>query len=324
MRADRLLSILLQLQSKPRHTAQELAAQLEVSERTIYRDIEALNNAGIPVYTQTGMSGGIFMDEHYRLALSGLAPDEVRALFIPSGSGPLDDLGLAQAAATTLLKLRAALPARGRDEAERLRQRIYIDPVGWLQAAEPTPHLAVLQQAVWEDRRIHATYARADGETSHRQIEPYALVAKSNVWYVLGKQEEADLRTFRVSRFHEVSLTPERFARPADFDLAAHWQQTAQTFEQQLLEGQFPCEVKVRVHPRSLWYFANSLSGRYDQLAEPDPANWPHLQMTYPSRDAAQMSVLALGADVEILAPAELREKIVGAARGLEALYQKT
>jgi len=322
MRADRLLSLLLHLQSKPRHTAQELAKQLEVSERTIYRDIEALNIAGIPVYTQTGMSGGIFMDENYRLALSGLTPDEIRSLFIPSGSGPLDDLGLARAASATLLKLRAALPARQRDEAERLRQRIYIDPVGWFQSAEPTPYLPLLQQAVWEDRRINATYERANGAASHRLVEPYALVAKSNVWYLLGKQAEGDWRTFRISRFHAVTLTEERFARPTDFDLAAYWQDTAQAFEQQMLEGQTPCQVTVRVHPRSVWYFANSLSGRYDRIAEPDPTGWTRLRLTYPSLAAAHTGVLALGADVEVLGPRELREQVAVSARALVGLYQ--
>src|SRR5688500_5367640 len=158
MRADRLISMILTLHAKGRMTANDLAVQMEVSDRTIYRDLEALGAAGIPVYTQPGQNGGIFLDEDYRVALTSLSIPEVRALFVSSGSSPLADLGLARPAEHTMLKLMAALPYRQRTEAQRMRQRFHIDPRNWFQVVELSPYLPLLQQAVWEDCVITVDY----------------------------------------------------------------------------------------------------------------------------------------------------------------------
>src|SRR5689334_12127743 len=150
MRADRLLSLMLLLHARGRMTAQQLADQLEVSERTIYRDIEALCTAGIPLYTQSGTSGGVFLEESYRVSLTGLSRAQVQSLFISGEARPLGDLGLGKALDDTLLKLFAALPSIHRDEVKRLRQRFYIDPANWFQIVEATSFFPALQQAVWE------------------------------------------------------------------------------------------------------------------------------------------------------------------------------
>jgi predicted DNA-binding transcriptional regulator YafY len=159
MRADRLISMMLMLSNRDRMTAAELADALEVSERTIYRDIEALSMAGVPVYTQSGPSGGLFLDEHYRVSLTNLSQTEMQTLFIAGAAEPLRDLGLDRKAEDAALKLLAALPTRQRDDAERLRQRVFLDPSGWYPAEEGLPHLPALQRAVWEDHPVTITYS---------------------------------------------------------------------------------------------------------------------------------------------------------------------
>lgn len=323
MRADRLLSLMLLLQAHGRLTAQNLAERLEVSERTIYRDVEALSFAGIPVYTQSGSSGGIFLDETYRVSLTGLSAAEIRALFAPSGAGPLKDLGLAQPAEATRLKLLAALPNSQQAEVEQLRQRIYIDPVGWFREGEATPALPLLQQAVWEDRVVRFTYYRRDGTPLERTMQAYALVAKANVWYLVARTRRGDTRTYRVARIQTVSLTGHRFERDPAFDLVAYWQNAAQAFEASFFEGQAPCRVTMRVHPEAVWVFASGALDQYELIEQPDPAGWRILRVEFPTLDGAQMSLLSLGDRVEVIEPGELRDRLWAVARGMVALYEQ-
>ncbi|MCJ7622247.1 MAG: HTH domain-containing protein, partial [Anaerolineaceae bacterium] len=195
MRADRLLSMMLLLHTRGRMTAEELAGILEVSVRTVYRDIDALCLAGVPIYTHCGPQGGVFLDEDYRVSLTDLTKSEIQSLVISSGAGPLGDIGLDRAVENSYLKLLAALPTLQRQEAERLRQRVYIDPAGWFQVQESLAHLPSIQKAVWEDEEIEFVYERANGEKFERRIYPHGLVAKSNTWYVTGKSAGGKMRT---------------------------------------------------------------------------------------------------------------------------------
>jgi predicted DNA-binding transcriptional regulator YafY len=229
MRADRLISLMLLLNANGQMTARDLAEQLEVSERTIYRDIEALCMAGIPVYTQSGVNGGVFLDEHYRISLTGLSHSEVLSLFVAGDPGPLHDLGLSRAEG--LLKLLAALPSSQRAEVERLRQRFHIDPSNWFQTVEEARFLPVLQEAVWQDRQVHVSYETFEGQISERTLDAYALVAKVNIWYFIGKKPSGEMRNYRLARFHTVSLLETHFYREPDFDLAAYWKAACETFE---------------------------------------------------------------------------------------------
>ncbi len=208
MRADRLLSLMLMLAARGRLTAGELAGRLEVSERTIYRDVEALSSAGIPVYTQSGVNGGVFLDEHYRVSLTGFSRTDLQALFVADDARPLADLGLAREA--TMLKLFAALPLIQRREVERARQRLYIDPTNWFQIVEASPVLPILQQAVWEDRRVEVCYQAVEGHASARTLDAYGLVAKANIWYLVARKAVGDsageMRNYRVARLSEVTL----------------------------------------------------------------------------------------------------------------------
>jgi DNA binding protein with HTH domain/WYL domain-containing protein len=192
MRADRLISLMLLLNARGRMTAQTLADQLEVSERTIYRDVDALGAAGIPIYVQPGVNGGIFLDENYRISLTGLSRAEAQALFISSKGTPLPDLGLDNAVEATLLKLFAALPSAHQVEVERLRNRFYIDPANWFQIVEPSALLPTLQQAVWEDRALSIQYQVVEGEWFEGVVNAYALVAKANIWYLVAEKRPAN------------------------------------------------------------------------------------------------------------------------------------
>jgi predicted DNA-binding transcriptional regulator YafY len=317
MRADRLVSLMLLLQSKGRMTANELAERLEVSERTIYRDIEALSYAGVPVYTQSGVNGGVFLDENYRVTLTGLTRSQIQSLFVSVQAGPLQDLGLAGAVEETLLKLLAALPSMHRDEAERMRQRVHIDPVGWFQLVEPEPLLPLLQQAVWEDRRVEISYQRSDGEQYERVIDAYSLVAKGNIWYLIARRPDGVMRTYRVSRILAAALSDTHFERMPTFDLAAFWTHTSSAFERMALENDEPCHTRVRTSRIGLAFFASYMNGRFKQLDAPDHSGWATLEVIFDSFDQARTYSLGLGAHIRVIEPNSLHESVIETARAI-------
>src|SRR5437660_305224 len=185
MRADRLISILSLLQVHRRLTSSELAGRLEVSERTIHRDMEALSGMGVPVYAQRGVGGGWVLEEAYRTDLTGLNEDEIRTLFLAQPAHLLTDLGLKGASQGALAKLLAALPSGRRRDAEFMRRRIYVDTAGWEARKEAVPALSTLQDALWQARQIRLIYKRGDGETVERVVDPLGLVLKGNVWYLV-------------------------------------------------------------------------------------------------------------------------------------------
>jgi predicted DNA-binding transcriptional regulator YafY len=323
MRADRLLSLVLLLQSKGGMTAQDLADQLEVSERTIYRDVEALSFAGIPVYTHPGVSGGVFLDEAYRVSLASLNQAETQALVVSSQTGALADLGLEKAAAGMIFKLLAALPSTTRDAAERLQQRIYIDPGGWFNNSEQVPFLPSLHRAIWEDRTIELAYLRPDGAGTRRRLHPYALVAKANVWYLVGRQAaDGEMRTFRVSRIQEVTLSEARFQRPPEFNLVDYWRTQTALFEKTVIEVEDPCQVVVRVNPGSVRSLISDLTGQFEYLEQADPGGWVRLRIHFFTSAAAVSRVLAFGSDIEALEPTWFRERIQTALQKMLAFYQ--
>jgi predicted DNA-binding transcriptional regulator YafY len=315
LRADRLLSLMLILYHRKRMTAQALAEHLEVSERTIYRDIDALCTAGIPVYTQSGTGGGVFLDEGYRVSLTGLSRDEILTLFVAGDTGPLADLGLGQAVEGSLLKLLAALPDSQQQTVEQLRQRIYIDPANWFQRVQPMPFMPALQQAVWEDRRVRVDYRPVEGERRTRIIDAYALVAKANVWYLVGREAPREVRTYRLSRFHDAELTGETFERLPDFDLETYWRESTARFENRMERTFPPYPVRLRVHPDAMWIIAGYMEGHYTQIGEPDDAGWYTLRMTFDSPGEARMRVLGLGEHAEVLEPLSLYDAVIATAR---------
>jgi len=319
MRADRLLSLMLSLQAEGRITAQALAARLEVSERTIYRDVEALCIAGIPIYTQSGTHGGIYLDEHYRVSLTGLSSPELRSLFVAGDVGPLADLGLAKAAEGMVLKLFAALPDVHRREVEQLRQRFYIDTANWFQYGAVPSVLPLLQQAVWEDRVVTLDYADYEGHVSQPTVNALALVAKANIWYFVGCKADESARTYRVSRIQDLLLGVERFERDPAFDLAAYWTQASQNFEQQKAQ-EFPFyPVILATEPFALAYFQDYMPDRFEQLEPPDVAGRVLLRVLFLSALEAKMCVLGLGTQVAVMEPDEVRQAVIETAREIVA-----
>ncbi len=322
MRADRLLSLILLLQARDRVPARELAARLEVSERTIYRDLDALSAAGIPVYAERGPGGGCALAAGYRTTLNGLTEREVRTLFLSGFPGSIANLDVDRALDGVLLKFLAALPAAQRDDAERARARVHLDPTPWFHTERPLPHVQVLQDAVWQDRRVRIIYRSRDGQMRARLVAPYGLVAKAGVWYLVAGTDRGS-RTFRVSRMQEVMLTDERFDRPTDFDLTAHWAAWCTAFE-----GGFPrYHVTVRIAPPAIPLIVNLLGeGMYAHIEAcgvPDGDGWTRLPLTFETMEQAQTSLLMLGAHGEALAPDELRASLAETAARIVSLYEQ-
>jgi predicted DNA-binding transcriptional regulator YafY len=321
MRADRLISLMLLLHARGRMTAQTLAHQLEVSERTIYRDVDALGAAGIPIYVQPGVNGGIFLDEHYRISLTGLSRAEVQSLFVSSKGSPLADLGLDSAVEATLLKLFAALPSAHQAEVDRLRSRFYIDPANWFQIVEPSALFPLLQQAVWEDRAVSIRYQVVEGEWFEGVVNPYALVAKANIWYLVAEKMPGEFRNYRIGRIKTAELADTHFTRRVDFDLPAYWEESCRQFQRRSVEQFPPYHATLRVHPKAFWYFPGYLEGNYQQLGEPDPDGWVSLRVKFESLGDARMRVLGLGTGVDVVEPAELREAVLEIARAIITAY---
>jgi predicted DNA-binding transcriptional regulator YafY len=312
MRADRLLSIVMLLQTRGKMTAGQLAAELEVSRRTILRDVEALSVAGIPLYTDGGHGGGIALDEHYRLTLTGLNESEVRALFISGSAKLLKDVGLGEAAESTLLKLFAALPAPHQPSVDQIRQRILIDPLWWWHDTQPLPFWAELQRAVYEDRCIHARYENSSGAITEREMEPYSLVAKASLWYLVARRE-GELRTYRISRFHAVTVLDKHFQRPPDFDLAAYWQTQARAFIASASEYVFT----LRLHHSRLGFTRYFTPGRWRILDGTENDEWLVVRFQVENREQAKMLVFGLGKQAVVLQPDDLREALLNGAREL-------
>jgi predicted DNA-binding transcriptional regulator YafY len=311
MRADRLLSLMMLLQTRGKLTTQALAEELGVSRRTILRDVEALSISGVPIYSEGGHGGGVALDEGYRTTLTGLNLPEVRSLFVASNSAVLRDVGLDEASDRLLLKLLAALPAAQRPTVDHIRQRLLIDPVWWWHDGQTPPFWNELQQAVYEDRRIEVTYEHFFGERVERALEPYSLVNKSSYWYLIA-QRDGELRTYRVSRLHAVRLTGERFTRRADFDLPIWWQAHLQDFIDTFSE--YRCTV--RVHPSRLTFVKWLMPGRCEVVGE-DERGWFALHLMMDSPLLAKMLLFGLGRDCEVIDPPELRAMVLADAADL-------
>jgi predicted DNA-binding transcriptional regulator YafY len=318
MRADRLLSIMMLLQNRGKTTAQVLARELGVSRRTILRDIDALSFAGVPIYAEGGHGGGIALDENYRVSLTGLKEGEVRALFVSNLSRLLTDIGLGQAAEATLPKLFVALPELHKQAVERIRQRVYIDPLWWWHDAQPLPFWDDLQRAVYEDRRVHTTYEHYDGETVERVLEPYSLVAKASLWYLVALRD-GEFCTYRVSRFHDVTLLDGHFHRREDFDLAAYWQGNAQQFVATLAQYQFTLRIDSRRMYLARWY----TPGRCEVVEPAGEDGWLSARFQVESEDVARTFVLGFGAQATVVEPQALRESVLALAYDVLMHYEQ-
>jgi predicted DNA-binding transcriptional regulator YafY len=316
MRADRLLSIILLLQHHQQLTAKTLSDNLGVTERTIYRDIEALSMAGVPVYTRTGPDGGCFLDDQYRNSLSWFTGEELQTLLYTGSASPLSELGMQKTMDNAVLKLLTLLPNRYQQDAERMKQRLYLDPSGWYGTHDNHPTLPLLKDAVWGDFMIDCQYETWDGKQEQRTLVPYSLVYKSGRWYLVATRNTTqNMRTYRVSRFAEVRLRMAQFQRDPDFDIVSYWDEASAQFLQRL--PSYP--VTLRVKPNTLIYFRHMHTGRYDVLEEND--NWWTISIHFTVFEEARTSVLGLGTDVEVVEPKELHYAVVEQAKAIIQKY---
>jgi predicted DNA-binding transcriptional regulator YafY len=319
MRADRLLSILLILQTGGRLTARELAERLEVSERTIHRDMEALSASGVPVLAERGSGGGWSLLDDYRTNLTGLNPTEIQALFLTQPVRLLADLGMRGAAEGALVKLLAALPDVHQRDAAFMRERIHVDGAGWRQTQERVACLPTIQDAVWRERKLHILYERGDEVCVDRVVDPLGLVAKSGQWYLVAAVD-GEFRTYRASRVREARVTDEKFVRPEGFDLAAYWEQSTAEFKANL--PRYP--TRLRIHASILFFFQGMLRfGRVERTEPPDADGYQLASVAFDVEEEAMLYASGFGDRVQVVEPEELREKVIEAARGLLDTYGK-
>jgi predicted DNA-binding transcriptional regulator YafY len=321
MRADRLLSLMMLLQTRRQMTAEELADELEVSKRTIYRDIDALSIAGVPVYANGGPGGGYALLDSYRTTLTGLNEDEIRALFMLTIPSPIADLGVSQQLKTAILKLTSSFTGNHYKHADYLRQRLHLDAASWFQTDEPVPHLKTVQAAAWQDRQLVLSYRRRNDTVSERTISPYGLVAKASIWYLVAATDKG-MRVYRVSRIESVQMIQTHFARPQDFDLAKFWTDWMIGYKVSL--PKYP--VTLRIGPDLIPVLPYILGDDVRSLVEqtqPNSEGWRVVDYTFERIEEAQTYVLGMGASVDVIAPEELRASVLKLATDVVAHYSR-
>jgi predicted DNA-binding transcriptional regulator YafY len=334
VRAARLVQLLLILQTRGQVAAPELARELEVSVRTVYRDLEALSAAGVPVYSEPGRYGGARLVDGYRTRLTGLTTDEADAVLLTGIPDAAAELGLGTVLAAAQLKVLAALPPELRSRATRVRERFHLDAPGWFKRTEDLSHLAPVADALWADRRIRIRYARrdpsgapdADAAAVDRTLEPLGLVLKAGIWYLVARPVEAEgARTYRVSRILEATCLEETFVRPEGFDLVGHWTASSDAFERSVQST----TVRALVAPHAARHLRHHLG--VSSVEEVDaivavapmrPDGRIELRFQTEQVEIAHHELLGMGATLEVLEPLELRDMLRRTAKELAALYE--
>lgn len=322
MRSSRLLSILMRLQLRGRVAASALAREFEVSVRTIYRDLDALSAAGVPVHAERGRGGGIVIDARWRTQLTGLSAPEARSVPLAGLRGAARDLGLGVEGADVQLKLLASLPPDAAADAARLAERVHLDPLPWYHRAEPLPLLPELAAAVWAGHRVRARYESWSGNTE-RTLSPLGLVLKGGLWYLVAtaaaKGPRATPRTYRVSGIRSLRALAQPVHRPAGFVLAAHWPEAVARFEQRLMPGRATVRLSeegLRIL-RAVMPAAAEAAERTRRPAGPARAGWIEAELPVEAEAYAARQLLRLGSEVEVIAPAGLRRAIAREAQAV-------
>jgi len=325
MRASRLVSILLLLQSKGRMTAQELAGELEVSVRTVYRNMDSLAAAGVPLYGEAGHEGGYRLVDSYRTRLTGLTTGEAESLFLTGLPSVAADLGLGASVTAAQLKLMAALPPELRDRAGRVAERFHLDAPSWYRDADSTPHLAGVAAAVWDQRVIRIRYVRWEKpQQITREVEPYGLVFKAGRWYLVAAAAETTTRTYRISRIVDLETLDATFKRDAAFDLARHWEEYLRHFDQR----RHVDSATIRLSPNALARLPEVAEPAVVEAArrtiQPDTHGWFRATVPVDEPGQALADLFRLTPEVEIIQPAELRATMIETVRALSRLYESS
>lgn len=318
MRADRLLSLMMLLQSRGKVTATDASRELGVSVRTVYRDIEALSMAGVPIYSESGPGGGFGLLDTYRTDLTGLNDGETKALFMLNIPSPLTQLGVAQDLKAALLKLSAALPAGRRADEDRIRQRVYVDSSWWFNGDESVPQLKALRDAVWTDRTIECRCDIMHRFAIRLKLDPLGLVAKGGIWHLVCRVN-GKLRVYRISQLSDIEVTSETFERPEDFDLPGFWKDYCVQYERN--QSLYP--VKLRVNSSIVGSLSIYLGPRASSLRslDTDEVRWTTVEVKFESLESARRMVLGLGSAVEVVEPGPLRDSVRDYAEQILQVY---
>jgi predicted DNA-binding transcriptional regulator YafY len=306
VKSDRLLSALLLLQAKGRVTSRELSERLEVSQRTVHRDMEALSAANVPISALRGAQGGWQLERDWRTQVPGLDEAELRALMMTQPRA-LSDPGMAAAAERAFGKLMASLPNRMREQAAAMSERLHVDPTGWHATTEDLSMLPIVQDAVARDCKLTFDYTRADGQRAPRTVDPLGIVAKGTSWYLVARAPHG-LRTYRVSRMQAVTPLATKFERPQNFKLAAHWKLSTS----QLLEQRVHYDAVVALDPKAAHLMRNWCATRpiEDGKTYPIPEDWIAMNVRFEDEEQARFIILGLGRKACVLEPPALRQRI--------------
>jgi predicted DNA-binding transcriptional regulator YafY len=324
VRASRLVSLLLLLQTRGRMTAQALADELEVSVRTVYRDVESLGSSGVPIYADRGPAGGYQLLDGYRTRLTGLTEDEASTLFLAGMPGPAADLGLGSVLAAAQLKLRASLPDEMVGRADRVRERFHLDAPGWFRPDEATPHLATVAEAVWSERQLSVRYRRwkSPREVS-RTLSPLGVVLKAGRWYLAAETSSGRITSYVVANILEAETLDAVVVRPPDFDLATFWHEWNARYEQSVYR--LTATVRMRVSALEFMHYVSPYEMyrvAREGAGEPDADGWLTTKIPIESIKHGHTELLRLGDGVEVLEPAELREMMRASVAGLAEIYR--
>ncbi|NOU93901.1 WYL domain-containing protein [Paenibacillus sp. LMG 31456] len=315
MRAERLLTLLLCLQHHGKMTTRQLAEKVEVSERTIARDMEALSAAGIPVFAFRGALGGWSLSEGYRTNLTGLKIEEIQSLLLMNPSGIMNDLGLQNNFDNAFLKLFASLPPALQRDAEFMRDRIHVDGAGWHQSQEAFPYLGIIQEAIWNEKKLIIDYPK-DTTISERLVDPLGLVAKATIWYLVALTN-GEMRSYRISRIHRAQLTDDSFTRPNDFQLAAYWEQSTQAFRTTL--PYYPAVIKIQEQLLPRLHQA-----RYVKVKSTSPtanSGWLVAAVDFHTIESACDIILSYSPYLKVEEPHELQLAVISRLQASLALY---
>lgn len=322
MRADRLISIVMLLQTHEKMTAEQLARETEVSQRTIYRDITALNTSGIPIYTDRGPGGGIALLESYRTSLTGMSEDEARALFMMNIPDALVELGIGEVLKSAWLKLGASLPASQQSIQAQTQQRIYLDSTPWEQKDEAAAHINVLHQAVWQDRLIRLVYKGKFNTQIEIKLAPLGLVAKMNTWYLVGKQGQ-HMRVVRISDILHVESLKEVYHREDKFDLVASWKDWCRVSQDQRSVYTAQVKVSLELFARLELYLGESTKYTVMENANEKGGEGCTVSVYFDNFFEAREKILSMGRAVEVLEPEALKLSVIDFAKQIVDYYQE-